>query len=383
MRSEAFYSYLDECRTLVVSELQNMLPRSGAAAQTLYELMYEYPLRDAKALRPALCIATCRALGGALESALPSAVVLELYHNAFLIHDDIEDGSEVRRGGPTLHRMYGAPIALNVADAMLAVALEPLLANTELLCVAKALHILQVVARMARESAEGQAQELAWIRQADWSQRDLDYVRMAHKKTTHYSFLAPMAIGAIVAGAPHSLRYRMTLLATALGAAFQIRDDTLNLEANAAAYDKDLAGDIWEGKRTLALLHALRCATPSDRERALAILRKPRPTSAEAAPDATARLLAELVRSGDLSETGAATLREHWTVAGAAKTREDVDFLLQLIQRSGSIEYARAIGRRYAARAKHAAERLWSGLSDSVHKRFLFQLTEFVVEREH
>ena len=90
----------------------------------------EYPLREAKGLRPALCIATCRALGGSLEAVLPSAAVLELYHNAFLIHDDVEDGSERRRGMPTLHRDHGAPIAINVGDAMLGLALSPLLDNT-------------------------------------------------------------------------------------------------------------------------------------------------------------------------------------------------------------------------------------------------------------
>ena len=85
----------------------------------LFNLMLDYPLRDAKALRPALCIATCRALGGQLEEVLPSAAVLEFFHNAFLIHDDIEDQSELRRGAPTLHYAHGVPIAVNVGDAML------------------------------------------------------------------------------------------------------------------------------------------------------------------------------------------------------------------------------------------------------------------------
>jgi len=149
--------YMAECRTLALDELRRILPSTGSVGKVLYERMLDYPMRDAKALRPALCIATCRALGGTLESVLKTAAVLELYHNAFLIHDDVEDGSDMRRNAPTLHKVYGVPIAVNIGDAMLAAALEPLLQNMAVLGLGKALRILQTVATMARESAEGQA----------------------------------------------------------------------------------------------------------------------------------------------------------------------------------------------------------------------------------
>ncbi len=73
--------------------------------------MSDYPTRGGKALRPSLCLATCEAFGGPLDDALPSAVAIELLHNAFLVHDDIEDTSLLRRGQPTLHRRYGTPLA--------------------------------------------------------------------------------------------------------------------------------------------------------------------------------------------------------------------------------------------------------------------------------
>jgi geranylgeranyl pyrophosphate synthase len=75
--------------------------------------------RPAKALRPALCIATSLSLGGDLDAVLPSAAVLELFHNAFLIHGDVEDGSQLRRHAATLHRLHGTSIAINVGDAAL------------------------------------------------------------------------------------------------------------------------------------------------------------------------------------------------------------------------------------------------------------------------
>src|SRR5689334_4096410 len=93
-------AYLADCRELTVRELRTIIPTGGRYGSVLYDLMLEYPLREAKALRPALCIATCRALGGSLEAVLRSAAILELYHNAFLIHDDVEDGSEHRRDRP-------------------------------------------------------------------------------------------------------------------------------------------------------------------------------------------------------------------------------------------------------------------------------------------
>ena len=161
--------YLQDVRSLVIEELQSQLPPDGPWTGRLYERMLDYPLRAAKALRPALCIATCRALGGALGSVLPTATSLELFHNAFLVHDDVEDGSELRRGGPTLCREVGVPVAVNVGDGMLAMALRPLLRNSRLLGVQQGLAVMERVVEMAQRSAEGQALELEWIRTGTWA----------------------------------------------------------------------------------------------------------------------------------------------------------------------------------------------------------------------
>ncbi len=223
------------------------MPRSHRYQSVLYDLILDYPLRTSKGLRPAPCIATCRALGGSLEHVLRSAAVLELYHNAFLIHDDVEDGSESRRDAPTLHGSHGIPIAVNVGDAMLALALQPLLDNMQTIGLGKALRVMEVVARMARESAEGQALELDWIRRQSWELRDADYIRMVYKKTSCYTFVAPMLIGGIIAGADASQLVALRKLAALLGVAFQAQDDILNLSAEVAVYGKEIAGDLWEG----------------------------------------------------------------------------------------------------------------------------------------
>ena len=123
--------YLALCKDACDGEIDRLYGPGERGSNGLYDLILDYPLRGGKALRPALSIATCLGLGGHLEAILPTAATLELYHNAFLIHDDIEDESWWRRGKPTLHIDHGVPIAVNVGDAMLSLSLQPLLDNVE------------------------------------------------------------------------------------------------------------------------------------------------------------------------------------------------------------------------------------------------------------
>ena len=376
-------AYLEEARALIIDEIRAIVPRNRRGAGRLYELMLDYPLRAAKALRPALCIASCRALGGRTETVLRSAAVLELYHNAFLIHDDVEDDSEKRRGSDTLHRAHGVPIAVNVGDGMLALALQPLLDNMASLGMGKALRILKTVGEMARATAEGQAMELAWIRAGRWDQHARDYVRMVYKKSAWYSFVTPVALGAICAGASATATRLLQQFATLLGVAFQIQDDVLNLTAREQDYGKEILGDLWEGKHTLILLHALQHAGDAERERAVAILRKPRTSEPSADPARLAPLLDALTRDGELSVAGRHRLEMACATAAqpAAKTADDVAFLATLVERAGSIAFARSMARRRAERALRTLAAAGRFLRPSVHHDFMRGLATFVVER--
>jgi geranylgeranyl diphosphate synthase type II len=344
--------YMADCRRLVLEELDQQLPRAHRLRRALYDLVLEYPLREAKALRPTLCIATARALGGSIQSVLPTASVLELYHNAFLIHDDVEDDSDRRRGGATLHKRFGVPVAMNVGDAMLALALQPLLDNLRVVGLGKSLRVLEVVSRMARESAEGQALELSWCRDRTWELSAIDYFRMVRKKTSYYTFIAPVELGAILGGAEARLLPVFRRFAAALGSAFQIQDDVLNLAAAKTAYGKDHLGDLWEGKHTLIVLHMLQSATSAERTAARAALARPRHLKSEA--------------------PGAADRR----------SQADVDLLLSLVHRYGSIEHARGVARRCARRAEASLKLLRRRLRPSVHRDVLEELLEFVVDRD-
>jgi geranylgeranyl diphosphate synthase type II len=342
------------CLEQVLTELNRIVPADSARTGGLYELMLDYPLRSGKGMRPALCMATAQALGAGPLEAVPTASVFELYHNAFLIHDDVEDASLMRRGGPTLSATHGESVAINVGDGMLAIAMQPLLENTEHLGLARALRILRVVARMAAITAEGQAIELRWTHGNTFEIDFPLYYRVIFKKTAWYTFIAPVLAACVIARRDQ-LGKPLGRFATLLGLAFQIQDDVLNLAVASQdarhGYGKERAGDLWEGKVTLILLHAMSQATRHELEQVRKILGKQRPP------------------------TGAPT--------GAPDTKgpDDIAFLLDLIERCGAVDYAWAQAQRRAHRASRILETC-DALRPGAHRDFLFDLVGYVINRD-
>jgi geranylgeranyl pyrophosphate synthase len=247
-----------------MAAMHDAIPQTGPQKH-LYEPIRRFVSRPSKGLRPALCLASCLAYGGRVEDAASSAAGIEMLHNAFLVHDDIEDASALRRGEPALHRTIGTPLAVNVGDAMNALSMGLFRRNVDRLGPEPALRIFDEVDHMLRESLEGQAMELGWI--ADDTRRlgADDYLRLVLKKTAWYSFIHPMRIGAVIADADLDNLDRFHSFGFLLGAAFQIYDDVLNLTGDEAVYGKEIDGDLWEGKRTLPLIYALSSTGGSDR----------------------------------------------------------------------------------------------------------------------
>ena len=340
---------LSQARRDVLEELERVFARRrGTGYGPLYDLLADYPFREGKGVRPAICFASCRAVGGRTEQALLSASALELFHNAFLVHDDIEDASEFRRGRATMFKEHGAPVAINVGDATNVLALELLLGNTATLGVRKALLVLREVERMARESAEGQAIELGWIAEARFDLEDRDYLRMAYKKTCWYTVIAPLRVGVICGARPGPATpiegdlTPLIELGFLAGIAFQIHDDLLNLEGDERLYGKETSGDLWEGKRTVMLLHFLRTAGQRTRRRALRLL----------------------------------------TTSRARKSPEDVEWLLGAMTDAGSLEHARRLAVEYSERAMELDESELPILGeDGDDRRFVREMLSYVIER--
>ena len=141
---------------------------------------------------------------------------------------------------------------------------------------AAAMRIFDEVDHLVVETLEGQAMELGWVRDNDLTVRTDDYLRLVLKKTAWYSFIHPMRIGAIVANGDDRDLDRFDRFGYLLGLAFQITDDVLNLNGNVARYGKEINGDLWEGKRTLLLTHALGHANSADRAWISSFLARPR-----------------------------------------------------------------------------------------------------------
>lgn len=339
---------LAEARALVAEELAELIATNRRTSYgPLYDQVADYPFREGKGLRPAICLAATRAAGGRADQARLSAAAIELFHNGFLVHDDVEDASDYRRGATTMLRELGAPTAVNVGDATIVLALQLLLANTEQIGVRKSLLVLEEVERMARESVEGQAIELDWIRRAQLDLDDAAYVRMAHKKTCWYTVIAPLRIGVVCgfdAGVDFPLPEELVPLIELghlAGVAFQICDDLLNLEADEAVYGKESGGDLWEGKRTVMLLHFLRTATPAARRRAERLLLRPR----------------------------------------AEKDLAEVAWLRAAMADAGSLEHGRRLARQYSERALEVDARPYPFFVDNDDRRFLREVLHYVVER--
>jgi geranylgeranyl diphosphate synthase type II len=378
--SDALEGYLALCKDACDGEINRLYGSGQSASSSLQELILDYPLRGGKALRPALAIAICLGLGGHLDAILPTAATLELYHNAFLIHDDIEDESWWRRGKPTLHIDHGIPIAVNVGDAMLTLSLQPLLDNVERVGLGPALRILRAIAHMTQQTVEGQAIELEWVRANTWQLDDAHYLQMVELKTSWYSFITPLQVGAIAAGVGQERLALLESLGRHLGAAFQITDDLLNLRADPEAYGKEIGGDLWEGKRTLMLLHALRSAEPSDRSRAIHILAKRRPSAVGEL--GLVAMLDRLTARGDLSHAGRAEIVARLQGHRPSETKDinDIRWLHELMHHVGSLKHAREIAAHHAQTAAAVLSSLdW--LPPSRHRDALVALVDFVHRR--
>jgi geranylgeranyl pyrophosphate synthase len=307
----------------------------------LYGLVKDFIDRSGKGLRPALIIATARAPGGRAEDAFPAAAGLEMLHNAFLVHDDIEDGSDWRRGVATMHRRAGIPIALNTGDSMNALAMRLFRKSGERLGPVVAMRIFDEVDHMLRESLEGQALELGWIRDGVGDLVPDDYLRLVLKKTAWYSFIHPMRIGSLVAGTTDDLD-RFNRFGFLLGAAFQIQDDLLNLVGAATRYGKEIGGDLWEGKRSLVVSHAFAHAGPSERARLESFFSRP----------------------------------------GQRRLEREMLGIYDLLHEGGSIEWARRAASQLSSAAQAYLPTAFAGAREGPDLDFVRSLVAYVTERE-
>jgi geranylgeranyl diphosphate synthase, type II len=333
-------AYCDDVSRLVRRAMLDTIP-DGEPHRWLYRVARAYPSRPGKAIRPALCVATSRAFGGRDRDILPVAVAIELLHNAFLVHDDIVDGSERRRGRPTLSAEYGLGLALNAGDALAVVSNQVLRRHTGAMDARLADLVLSEFDAMALRTLEGQAMELGWRYERIDSLEPEDYLDLIMHKTCWYTTVHPLRVGALVGSRGDADLRPMVRFGFYLGAAFQIQDDLLNLVGTEHEYGKEIDGDLYEGKRTLPLIHLLRNARGPDR-------------------DALDRYLAL-----DRSQRSAAMVAE----------------VRALLEAHGSIEFAAAYARGIAGAALDAFEAAFAPAPTGPHRDFVRALVPYMLDR--
>lgn len=330
---EAFRSRLDAFRERIDGELAAFLAERrracGPEAAALVEAAGALVLAGGKRLRPALVHFTYRGCGGPEEAgALPLAMSAELLHAYLLVHDDIMDHAELRRGRPATHvrfaarhgergwpgdaRDYGRSMAILVGDLAYAWAVE---------LFERACRIAdggggdrsgleRAFPAMCEEVIVGQYLEMHLPYQEDADEEEL--LRILRLKSGRYSVERPVELGALLAGAPEATRRPLAAYGRAVGEAFQLQDDILGVFGDAETVGKPVGSDLAEGKRTLLVHHALRGAPPALADRLRALLGRPdlRPEEVEEAR--------EIIRGSGGLEAVRAMIEERLARAGRA-----------------------------------------------------------------
>ena len=343
---EDIMKILTEIKPLIDREIEKHIPRQGIP-QVLFDGCWKYFDYGGKRHRPALIALSCEALNGKIEDTIISGAALEIAHTFLLIHDDIEDFSETRRGNPCLHVTYGMPHAINIGDYLFFKVYETLLSGKDSWGTEKTLKIAELMTEMFKLTGEGQAMEIDQ-RDKDLSEATMEwYENMSLNKTGYYSGGTPCAIGAIIANGTEEQIEALKNFGFAIGVAFQIQDDILNLTmseeevkvapgAGGGGYGKDFAGDLKEGKRTLILVHAFQNASEDQKKR-----------------------MRELIGKKDI------TLEEKKEIIG-------------IMDEIGSIDYAKNYAKKMM---EDAVEKMKLKIPDTEGRKKLESIAQFLIER--
>ncbi len=216
----------------------------------LYEPIYYTMSLGGKRLRPVLVLMACEAVGGKVDDALLPAVGLELFHNFTLLHDDVMDRADVRRGEPTVHTRWNDNIAILSGDAMLTLATQHIArAPREVMP-----QVMDLFNKTAMEIYEGQQWDMDFEDRNDVAISE--YMNMIRLKTSVLLGCA-CKMGAIMGGASEEDAEALYRMGVNTGLAFQLQDDVLDVWGNPATFGKATGGDIMNNKKTLLLLSAL------------------------------------------------------------------------------------------------------------------------------
>ncbi len=276
-----------------------------------------------KRLRPALVLLSAQAFGYAGPHHIELAAVIEFIHTATLLHDDVVDGSELRRGRKTANHLWGNEASVLVGDFLYS-------RSFQMMVEVRSLRVMEILANATNTIAEGEVMQLMHCHDPDTTEeRYLEVIRCKTAKL----FEAAAEIGAVLGEIGSAGEQAMARYGAHLGIAFQLIDDVLDYRASAEEMGKNVGDDLEEGKPTLPLIHSMRHGTP----------------------------------------TQVALLREAVLTGG----RDHLPKVMEAIERNGSIAYTAELARTEAAKAVAALQ----GLPSSVYRNALEGLAGFAVHR--
>lgn len=286
-----------------------------------------------KKIRPALVLLTAQAVGGRMEGAYKTGAAVELIHTFSLIHDDIMDEDEMRRGMPSVHTLWGEPMAILAGDILFSLAFELVTqTHSEDIPSDRVILALNTVVDACIKICEGQACDMSF--EGKFDVKESEYLNMIYKKTAALIAAATKA-GALLGGGTPEQVEALSEYGRLIGMAFQIQDDYLDVVSDEDQLGKPVGSDIVEGKMTLMVVHTLSVASNKDKEELISIL-----------------------NSGDEANTQKA---------------------IGIFDKYGAINYTRDIALDNVQNAKE----LLDVLDDSPAKETLYELADFMLQRKH
>ena len=306
--------------------IEQELGRDAASSVSTITEIAEY-LREGggKRIRPSLLLLTAHLLGYSGPGAIRLGAVVEMVHTATLVHDDIIDGADTRRGRPSTNTTWGNEKCVLAGDWLYMQAFKVALEERNL-------RILELLIGLTQQMVEG---ELLQIQKLGKAVSEAEYYDLIFRKTACL-FSVSMRLGAVLAGASEAQEANLAAYGRSVGLAFQIVDDVLDLTATEEVLGKPVASDLREGKATLAVIHAIDHGTARDRQTIQRVLDD---------------------RSFE------------------SVSRERIQ---EILSRNGSVEYAMAAADHYAEQSRQAL----ASFPDSEFKRALLWVPDFVVARE-
>ena len=247
-----FNQYLER----VNAAIEN-LPYPAQPAHLYEPISYTMAL-GGKRIRPVLVLMACEAVGGDIEKAIMPAVGLEMYHNFTLLHDDVMDKADIRRGKPTVHVKWDDKTAILSGAAMLTMATQ-LIARDDAAVMPQ---VMELFNRTAMEIYEGQQYDMDFESRGDVTVEE--YIAMIRLKTSVLLGCA-CKMGALIGGADEATAQRFYEIGENLGLAFQLQDDMLDVWGDEATFGKAIGGDIMNNKKTFLLINACQRATDDNR----------------------------------------------------------------------------------------------------------------------